>query len=475
MFLTAAEERLAKKIGLEHDYHAATEQQREHDLPIREPPAGTGTLGSPHISSPSDSEWDFDTPHSPPSTPGSFISIEDLIRIPSNKSCDSADFFPVRAPGGPGDLMNPIHPIFRKRNAHGEARRRYDNLRPSLQLASKFIQTESMLPFWYAVFFTETAPVKKLWHSSGEPAFEFLDAPNTLTYTQIQQTHYALRKLAKRVRFTIFAGHRPHGDESDSFTLQRRKNNDARIFISRRWLREHREAVRRRDHARYLWHTFRLASNMCHELAHAAVRTVHGEVDCYFPGARVAEDGFEWEHRHMGGVVLYKEPHGTIDYYPGSPKLSLWLLPWPNPFVVGDYVSRDNHISIRERYAEDDVAVRVKGGTIEVEWLTRYFQESFWRDEVEERGPEATKFPFVDKGVRFPLTEAQRDALLPRKGLRLQEQSKRKGGVFDGVDLGLRSVTAGKVYVTRKRKHRKKAARVRVRMRGSRLRVLSVL
>lgn len=340
-----------------------------------------------------------------------------------------------------------------------------------MQLASRYIQTECMLPFWYVLLFGKTAPIERQWHARGHDAFEFLDDPATLTYAQTRRTQDALRKLAKRIRFTINTGAAGNPSNNCSCTTTRSKNGDARIFLSRRYFREYREAIKRKDNDRYVYLTFFLASTLCHELAHAVRKMVRGDDNFYFAGARVCEEGFEWESRSIGGILGAGENEVPTHELKDRARLRGHLSPWPNLAVVSHYLRKDSWIGVRERFSEDEVARGVDVGIIPIAWIERYFRESFWTEQVERKGPVAARLPFFASGTAvWHVDDEARTALL-QKGLRLQDQSKRRGCVFLRSDMGLPRASVGRVSVKGKRRHSTGTLRVRMRMRRPKARM----
>lgn len=84
-----------------------------------------------------------------------------------------------------GDLSCDIHPLFDPTNFTGNID--YAVLRPALQLATKFITTKELLPFWWTLFFSGTTPIEDvLYHRNGNAAsVEFTETPGTLSDKQL--------------------------------------------------------------------------------------------------------------------------------------------------------------------------------------------------------------------------------------------------------------------------------------------------
>lgn len=182
--MTRWEDRVAKKAALEQQWRRSFKSQP--DSPDRQPPADSATLtNSPRDTAPSTT---VEKAKPSPESDSTFTSSEYLMRGPSTKSCDSANAFQGTLPNeGPGDLKNDIHPIFRRSNCHGEAKQIYDILQPAFQLASRFLQSECLLPFWYTLFFSPCVKFKQPWHRCGrQGSYEFTGTPDELTPDQVR-------------------------------------------------------------------------------------------------------------------------------------------------------------------------------------------------------------------------------------------------------------------------------------------------
>lgn len=212
-----------------------------------------------------------------------FCSVEAWERRASVNSYDSAEAFPASMYQGSilnslDSLTNNIHPIFRRSNCHGEVRQRYDIFEPAFRLASRFLQTDCLLPFWYTLFCSPVKEMKGCWHAVGKSSrsWEYTDIPEVLTAPQIEETKHALDQMKDFFRMTVI----PNEAEGGScFVYRSRSDGQSRMFMARHYFRGFRNAIKNEDSDLYAWWSFQLAGTLLHELAHAVVRSARPIAD----------------------------------------------------------------------------------------------------------------------------------------------------------------------------------------------------
>ena len=184
-----------------------------------------------------------------------------------------------------GDLSNDVHPIFARANFRGI---NYDALLPVLRLATRFIDTDCLLPFWTTMMLgndhkVRHGPRRKDWHWA---TFYLDHVP--LEHTRAL-TRQRLQQLAEVVSFREASYHdsfkvdgqakrRPRGAGLRGLLASRAGDRDpgyaTQIEICRFLLiaLEHSWGVDMETHLRLRVH---LAKTLVHELGHCAANLVH--------------------------------------------------------------------------------------------------------------------------------------------------------------------------------------------------------
>lgn len=423
MFPTRAQKRIYKKATLELNSRRDAQQPSLPDQHERRPPSNPVTFGSAgqglsHPPRPSSAS------QRSPLSDTTFCSVVEWTRQGSTRTCDTADDLQSAPTQNICDLTNPVHPIFRKSNCHGDARKYYDHLLPAFKLASRYLQTPCLLPFWYTSFFSEVQDIQNPWYSAGKlKSYEYLNVPRTLTSEQLKETEDVLNWFADYVRFTVRPTAERQGNTPESsFFHHRRYNGHGRIFICRPLLRGLREAIKIGDWAAHAWSICKLAATLGHELAHAVPHMTRGPHHYYFPGEMASEAGYDFEKRVLGSI---------IERHPHDPALAV-LLPWPNTIKLGEYLHHGLMVGVRTKPLE---ACGPNVGILSIWHIARHMREEFWSGEVARFGPDAVRHQPQLSTTCF-LGKDEAIALSGLKGVR-RNPERRLGGIFDGVDLGL--------------------------------------
>lgn len=293
-----------------------------------------------------------------------------------------------------GDLSNPIHPIFQPNN-FVDPNIHYRPLENSLRLASRFLTTKQLLPFWYMLLCgpIETARTKP--HSGpSEPLSE-------LTEQQKNETTASLELLASCVTFT---SERSWGRGDSGFTERLLLDAPSpfhgvktSISISRRVFR----MVERSFSKPYLgnefrlWTHFLLVNLLLHELAHAAMYAAHPRppahdpIQAYFlPSARTTEEGMEWETSVFGGL-LYEIPSFFFwERWNGVLGSKIVLREWPSHRLVASY---RKSIYPRPFPVKGDVPTHDRLWLVPTTFFERLFTTAFWEETVPTLGAGALR------------------------------------------------------------------------------------
>ena len=218
------------------------------------------------------------------------------------------------------DLSNEVHPIFAPTN-FPEAD--YAKLFPALRLASRFVDTDCLLDFWYGIFFGVELPVRhgesmKDWHMA------FFRPRTELSAVDRAMTRFKLRRLADIVLFNRMT---PQEDYINGRTfayldiVAQALSGDGglapgvrtQILYSGRWYKSMcglHSADRETQRREY----FEFASMLVHEVAHAAYYAACGanSYELPFEFNTVSETGYDWEAFGFGGIIGHG--HTVIDW-----------------------------------------------------------------------------------------------------------------------------------------------------------------
>ena len=305
-----------------------------------------------------------------------------------------------------GDLSNPIHPIFSP-DGFVDPSIHYVPLENSLRLASRFLTTEELLPFWYTVF-----------HGPIETATAYpLPSPSErLARLTEQQKNEVTTKLEFLSHCVTFASERTHWSRGDTGYTERLLTDapppfrgvKTNVSISRRVFRMVEQSFSRpyMDNHSRLWIHFLLANLLLHELAHAAMYAAHPRppaydpIQAYFlPGARTTEEGMEWETSVFGGLLyevpafLFRKRERTVL---GS---KIVLREWPSPRLVAHY---RKSIYPRPFPVKGDLPQLDRFWLVDPKFLERLFTTAFWEETLPRAGvtvlrPSCTEC-FVSRG-----------------------------------------------------------------------------
>lgn len=312
-----------------------------------------------------------------------------------------------------GDLSNSIHTIFQPQNFVDHTVHQ-STLVSSLRLASRFLTTEVLLPFWYPLL---CGPIE----TTTNPPTAMSPPATALSEYQKNEVVTKMELLASCV---TFASERTRGRGDSGFT--ERLLSDApppfrgvksHITISRRVFKsiEGSFSPTEQSNASRLWHQFLLVNLLLHELTHAAMYAAHPRppahdpIQAYFlPGARTTEEGMEWEASVFGGL-LYEVPSFLFrDRRGGVFDSRIVLREWPSPRLVKNYRK-----SIYPR------PFPIKGAMPQYDrvWLVspRYFEQlfttAFWDETVPAVGASALRpalhGPFISHGLLGLLERSQ--------------------------------------------------------------------
>ena len=296
-----------------------------------------------------------------------------------------------------GDLRNPIHPIFSRENCHADLKPKYNALEPAARLASRFITTDSLLPFWHTLFFSNARRLERVTYSHDiyTPSYEYTDMHETLTPGQIAMTKHALILFQDSVRLAL-ASDLPLLGEQEAREMSwsyRQRTGGSVIFVSRLTIRALEDAMRAGDLDYYTARSQKTAAILCHELAHSIVDVTRTPGHYFFPnGSSVIEDGFEWEAQIFGGVsqVSRKRDRGAHAY----------LYCWPSPSYTMMYVADRAKIAVRGEPPKGEPHREGRKEAfmwLPVEVAAAQFTEAFWK-RVKEEGPEVLRVKFEAHG-----------------------------------------------------------------------------
>ena len=327
-----------------------------------------------------------------------------------------------------GDLQVPIHPIFRRANFDADLD--YDLFRPALQLASKFISTPSLLPFWYTTFFSDIRPAKFVIHAPYPvPSYEYVDFPSALTDEQILRTQRALLHMRHKVRFHLDPdGNVKYSDNAAAYTDP--TTEPIGIHLTPFAIAELAAGARKLadgsvSNTLYRFESVLYAILFCHELAHAACHVARGERGYYYyPGAAVSEDGWAFETWAFGGLmrISYGDPETARTTTPSRIKgPDVWtatsIRRFPRPFSVAGYLISESDIGLRLTEDRPPICREKSDNGYPIErfdgfhpdYCHEIWQEKFWKTEVRKRGVEALRpEPWGPRGLAAMTIEEQR-------------------------------------------------------------------
>lgn len=275
-----------------------------------------------------------------------------------------------------GDLSNEIHPIFEQSNFHPSIA--YATIGPVGQLASRFLQTEMLLPFWHAAFFSRARKIRDTRVSHRNyPSFE-LDAKrhSRLTAAQTKRTKRALARLGSQMNY--ISGKRMR---LPRLQIVRKQYviiiPDAAMANLLEFAKKGREM--------YTWSVFELAIAILHLLAHVVMHAATGHAARhYFHGSNATEHGYELESSMFGGPIAWRpaDCHSTVHE-------SILLLSWPGAMLTAPQHVHGNIIGLRGRPPPFDTKGELVG-QVPFVYIESLFQESFWV-KMEKLGPEALR------------------------------------------------------------------------------------
>ncbi|KAF2503114.1 hypothetical protein BU16DRAFT_533386 [Lophium mytilinum] len=276
------------------------------------------------------------------------------------------------------DLEDIIHPVFRRSNFRDVDFSLYQRMRPSLRLASLFLESEAMLE-WYI------RPAFGTSMRASQPQKVFLSEPKRSrqrTAEMIREIRSILVGLSYCVEFQFV-------EELKCFALTCKDTSKETSYLARFWspvfTSAHPTTIKLRDSSREfieceysssslcdrLRFDFMFATTILHELTHAFGIMIRGNLrEPYYDLADPqAEFGWSWERFALTGVI--------------------------NPF---DRTSARVSFLMWKVWLDDDEAY-ANGGkewtAVPVQWVSQWFQKSTW-DAIAKYGPEAVAPPSCD-------------------------------------------------------------------------------
>ena len=318
-----------------------------------------------------------------------------------------------------GDLPDIIHPIFRPNKMLLNGNIEPELVRPALILATKFITTPALLPFWYTLFFSDVRRVDYELYSAhydtcGFEAFEYCDTPQELTPEQVNRTQEAFLYFEYKVCYSAVPPNLARWVNFSGLMTRLAQDSEpgaetAFVFISQDAIRDYRKGLelteRTWDPSFFALTAFELAKSLVHELANAVRLIYRGPGDFYFPTSAVDEEGFVWESEIFGGLVVPElvYPDDMEATSTALPTCRAELFAWPPPAMVVTYIIKKNSVGLRvggDRPllmaplgpdAGGDAEAGMFSKPYDVSLFERMFTKAFWERDVAERGVNALR------------------------------------------------------------------------------------
>ncbi|KAF2453387.1 hypothetical protein BDY21DRAFT_424569 [Lineolata rhizophorae] len=222
-----------------------------------------------------------------------------------------------------GKLGGHIHKIFMRQNWGAEiSGEQYENMRPVFHLATRFLTTASILPFWWWIFHGKRTQSRGTVYGYPNEQYmhEIHDTPESLTAEQVQQVHDRFEELSRIVTFGLKKS-TPHGQmlrtavstsprfQYDNIlkTMSHFDGTGSHIAIDTAEFFRYQTGVENGNTGLMALSGLRLAINLCHEIAHA-VEYARNEYNAYdyqdfIRDNRLMEVGWEWEKYIFGGSI----------------------------------------------------------------------------------------------------------------------------------------------------------------------------
>lgn len=330
-------------------------------------------------------------------------------------------------------LTNPVHPVLQLQSG-----RFAEETLPARRLATRILEADCMLPFWWTVLFSpandSTGDLEaRRARASEVPIFDFGYKPtpeeterfayalerveeeesrvrfydpepyDTMTSDQIEKTKAALRDLASCVvyRYGASIQHLTQGMDCVTMWFLRTPCSlpgaPSMILISPEELSAYCTAMRG-DPVCQAWATISLGIKFAQQIAHAAVGAGHPGADLNWTNQyRYYADEIPGSEIRMleaclFGGVLRKEldeahdppkSHYTIDGEEGSPGLWFAYSDWPSADVIAGCGTISWYDDEREQQEEGPFFHRE--WHVPFSWLLTVVTDKFW-DEVREKG-----------------------------------------------------------------------------------------
>lgn len=356
------------------------------------------------------------------------------------------------------NLANPIHPIFAKDNFLGFTNRQYAQIKPSLILASRCLQLDSMTD--YVTTMTdgdmfiiddhteERVPGKVTWadveaHDKAnaevyedEPLTRIMRFPKrgqVIDYQLRSDSKKILKHMAKMVKFTWLDPAACSGENSglqgcaqslpdplSSSELSTRfpRGVSSLIGLSRSTFQRMLDATRKPEAFSNVspnYHQFmelRLAEILLHEFGHALQNATQGDqraYEAYYKDSVACEAGFDLTARVFGGLYGTRQCHARPMAHIQKPKPgSTWgftvLTPWPlgAGALAEFYQKSENFIDVRHPQEHYEIVTRLPPG-----FVAGMFREEFWTDVV----PGYGSLPLIPIGApKWILTSEKAEA-----------------------------------------------------------------
>lgn len=303
-----------------------------------------------------------------------------------------------------GNLSNPIHAIFRRKNFKNISDVEYDALKPSLQFASLFLTTPELAGFPHAIL---VGPYKHVPHPDNAELDEwsYQEKNSKLSSRDMAMYNLALSTLTDMVVFVTEKDEKMHcgqcNREHDISSQNTHLQHGSVIYFSREEIDAHTQATYRfyESDLGVKWRTFETSKIFLHELMHAMAYARLGYLaDIPFGSNKVVETGYEWESHVFGGVLCQStiRPSGLDD------DAALMIRDWPAPSVTRRY----QHLGYPIRVMEEPSPIEMRWWLLPVmsKWFEQLFTDEFWKKTVPEQGAGAVKAPRV-RGYRVKIAE----------------------------------------------------------------------